>query len=121
MNLPELLFLRPSSRLRAVVAFCVAIASSRVIAASLPDGFVEAPFGSNLSGRPTAMAFAPDGRLFVCVQTGQVRVIKNGSVLSTPFLSIPVDSSGERGLLGIAFDPAFATNRYTYLYHTVPS
>src|SRR5438105_13345928 len=66
------------------------------------------------------MAFAADGRLFVCLQGGQVRVIKNGSLLSAPFLNISVDSAGERGLLGIAFDPNFATNSYVYIYHTVP-
>src|SRR5437588_2046926 len=65
------------------------------------------------------MAFAPDGRLFVCQQGGQLRVIKNGSLLSTPFVSLTVDSSGERGLLGIAFDPNFATNHNLYLYYTV--
>lgn len=65
------------------------------------------------------MAFAPDGRLFVCLQAGQVRVIKNGSLLPAPFLDIIVDSSGERGLLGIAFDPNFATNHYVYVYYTV--
>ena len=67
------------------------------------------------------MAFAPDGRLFVCQQGGQLRVIKNGSLLSTPFVSLTVDSSGERGLLGIAFDPNFATNHYLYVYYTVPT
>ena len=67
------------------------------------------------------MAFAPDGRLFVCQQDGQLRVIKSGSLLSTPFVSLTVDSSGERGLLGIAFDPNFATNHYLYVYHTVPA
>ncbi|PYM03200.1 MAG: hypothetical protein DMF19_00325 [Verrucomicrobia bacterium] len=65
------------------------------------------------------MAFAPDGRLFVCQQGGQLRVIKNGLLLSTPFVSLTVDSSGERGLLGIAFDPNFATNHYLYVYYTV--
>ena len=65
------------------------------------------------------MAFAPDGRLFVCQQGGQLRVIKTGSLLSTPFVSLTVDSSGERGLLGIAFDPNFATNHYLYVYYTV--
>ena len=79
-------------------------------AANLPSGFTEEQFGGNLSGSPTAMAFAPDGRLFVCQQGGQLRVIKNGSLLSTPFVNLAVDSSGERGLLGIAFDPNFATN-----------
>ena len=39
-----------------------------------------------------------------------MRVIKTGSLLSTPFVNLAVDSSGERGLLGIAFDPNFATN-----------
>ncbi|PYK60877.1 MAG: hypothetical protein DME43_04005 [Verrucomicrobia bacterium] len=65
------------------------------------------------------MAFAPDGRLFVCQQGGQLRVIKNGVLLGTPFVSLTVDSSGERGLLGIAFDPNFATNHYLYVYYTV--
>jgi glucose/arabinose dehydrogenase len=87
--------------------------------ANLPPGFTETQFGSNLSGRPTAMEFAPDGRLFVCLQTGQVRVIKNGSLLPTPFVDIAVDSSGERGLLGITFDPNFPTNHYLYVYYTV--
>ena len=48
-----------------------------------------------------------------------MRVIKTGSLLSTPFVSLTVDSSGERGLLGIAFDPNFATSHYLYVYYTV--
>lgn len=64
------------------------------------------------------MAFAPDGRLFVCQQTGQLRVIKNGALLPTPFVSLSVDSSGERGLLGIAFDPNFSSNNFLYVYYT---
>src|SRR5437867_10364202 len=65
------------------------------------------------------MAFAPDGPLFVCQQGGQLRVIKNDVLLSTPFVSLTVDSSGERGLLGIALDPNFTTNHYLYGYYTV--
>jgi glucose/arabinose dehydrogenase len=64
------------------------------------------------------MAFAPDGRLFVCLQGGQLRVIKNGALLPAPFVSLSVNSSSERGLLGIAFDPNFATNQFVYLYYT---
>lgn len=86
-------------------------------AATLPTGFTEAQFGSNVAS-PTAMAFAPDGRLFVCQQTGQLRVIKNGALLPTPFVSLSVDSSGERGLLGIAFDPNFTSNQFVYVYYT---
>ena len=51
-------------------------------------------------------------------QGGRQRVVKGGSLLATPFLTIPSASSapsGERGLLGVAFDPAFrhATGSYT--------
>ncbi|HEX8921987.1 MAG TPA: PQQ-dependent sugar dehydrogenase, partial [Pyrinomonadaceae bacterium] len=86
-------------------------------AATLPAGFTETQIAAGLSN-PTAMAFAPDGRLFVTQQGGQLRVIKNGTLLPTPFLTVPVDSTGERGLLGIAFDPDFATNQFVYVYYT---
>jgi glucose/arabinose dehydrogenase len=66
------------------------------------------------------MAFSPDGRLFVCLQGGQLRVIKNAALLATPFVSLTVDSFNERGLLGVTFDPNFATNQFVYVYYTVP-
>jgi glucose/arabinose dehydrogenase len=86
-------------------------------AAILQPGFTENRIASGIS-RPTAMAFAPDGRLFVCQQTGQLRVIKDGVLLPTPFLTVTVNSSGERGLLGVAFDPNFAANGFVYVYYT---
>lgn len=92
---------------------------SRVLLATLLKGFSETILAAGLSA-PTSMAFAPDGRLFVCEQTGALRVIKNGTLLSTPFVSLNVDASGERGLLGVTFDPNFASNRFVYVYHTVP-
>src|SRR5678815_2572989 len=92
---------------------------SAVNAATLPAGFTETSI-SGLSN-PTAMELAPDGRIFVCEQGGALRVIKNGVLLSTPFLTLSVDANGERGLLGIAFDPNFASNNFLYVYYTVPS
>jgi glucose/arabinose dehydrogenase len=89
-------------------------------AATLPTGFAEAQVATGLTN-PTAMAFAPDGRLFVCQQGGQLRVIKNGALLATPFLTVNTDQSGERGLLDVAFDPNFATNQFVYIYYTVPT
>jgi len=86
-------------------------------AATLPPGFIETQV-SGLSS-PTAMEIAPDGRLFVCLQGGQLRVIKNVALLPTPFVTISVDNAGERGLLGVAFDPNFASNNFIYLYYTV--
>jgi glucose/arabinose dehydrogenase len=85
-------------------------------ATGLPAGFQDVLFVNGLSYSSSAMEFAPDGRLFVAYQTGQLRVIKNGTLLVTPFVSLTVNSSGERGLLGVAFDPNFATNKYVYVY-----
>ena len=73
---------------------------------------------SPTSASPTAMAFAPDGRLFIAEQGGRLRVVKNGTLLATPFVTLTVDPNGERGLLGVAIDPAFASNGYVYLYYT---
>jgi glucose/arabinose dehydrogenase len=65
------------------------------------------------------MEFAPDGRPFVAEQAGRVRIAKPDGTLAT-FLNIStkVDSSGERGLQALTFDPNFATNRYVYLHYT---
>jgi glucose/arabinose dehydrogenase len=100
------------------LAACV-LWSTSVGAATLPEGFTETQI-SGLSA-PTAMAIAPDGRIFVCQQGGALRVIKNGVLLPTPFLTLSVDSAGERGLLGIAFDPSFSSTNALYVYYTVPS
>ena len=58
-------------------------------------------------------ATAPSGdpRLFVVERGGLIKVLQNGAVLPTPFLdlSAKVDTAGERGLLGMAFDPGFET------------
>src|SRR6187397_2334060 len=86
-------------------------------AATVPSGFTDAVVASGLTN-PTAMALAPDGRIFVCQQGGALRVIKNGALLPTPFLTVTVNSSGERGLLGIAFDPNFVSNQLVYVYYT---
>ncbi len=89
-----------------------------VRAAAVLTGFNDANYVTGLNA-PTTMAFAPDGRMFVSEQTGTLRVIKNGALLATPFLSLTVNSSGERGLLGIAFDPNFASNNFVYVYYTI--
>ena len=88
-------------------------------AQTLPAGFSQV-FVGNVTN-PTAMAFAPDGRLFMLEQGGTVRIVKNGIVLPQPFITLSVNSSGERGLLGIAFDPSFSTNNFIYLYYTLSS
>ena len=68
---------------------------------------------------PWAMAFAPDGRLFVTERAGRVRILNLSA--STSELALTLDgvfAQGEAGLLGLALDPDFAQNHWVYLYST---
>lgn len=96
------------------------VISSSVFAQTLPTGFSVNTVATGIN-KPTMMAFAPDGRLFICEQQGQIRIVKNGVLLPNNFASFTVNSNGERGLLGLAFDPNFSTNNYIYIYYTLPS
>jgi glucose/arabinose dehydrogenase len=61
-------------------------------------------------------------RLYVVEQGGRIRVVRNGQVSST-FLDVAgrLSSGGERGLLGLAFHPQFATNRRFFVNYTNPA
>jgi glucose/arabinose dehydrogenase len=120
-RLRDAILLCRSGLLLRVILLSLFLHGLSVDAAVLPPGFTEAQFGSTLSpGSPTAMAFSPDGRLFVCLQGGQLRIIKNGVLLAAPFVALTVDPAGERGLLGVTFDPNFGSNQFVYVYYTVP-
>jgi glucose/arabinose dehydrogenase len=106
-----------------VVLFSVAVtfvSIGNTSAATVPTGFTDSLVVNGLAD-PTAMALAPDGRIFVCQQNGALRVIKNGALLPTPFVTVTTTSAGERGLLGVAFDPNFVSNQLVYVYYTVPT
>lgn len=66
---------------------------------------------------PWAIAFAPDGRIFVTERTGTLRVIEDGSLQNSPVLKLDVGGA-EGGLLGLALDPNFEQNHHLYLYYT---
>ena len=72
--------------------------------------------------QPVSITHAGDGsgRIFVVQQNGQIRIIRNGTLASTPFLNIStrISTGGERGLLGLAFPPGFATKQYFYVNYT---
>lgn len=91
-------------------------------AQTVPTGFTVDSYGGPLYGG-TAMSFLPDGRLLVAKQFGQVMMIKNGSLLTTPFHTATVDApiGGESGLLGLCVHPEFASNGYVYLYYSAPT
>ena len=95
----------------------------RLAPADLPAGFSEAVMASGLSSA-TTFELSPDGKLFVAEQAGTLEVWQNGSRLQSNFFRdtpLSVSSSGERGLLGIAFHPNYASNRYVYVYYTATS
>jgi glucose/arabinose dehydrogenase len=60
------------------------------------------------------------GRLFVVEKCGTIRIIENGVVLPTPFLSLGVACNSEQGLLGLAFHPNYASNGVFYVTYTDP-
>jgi glucose/arabinose dehydrogenase len=103
--------------------FCLGLVCGRAAAgfgADLPQGFSESLVAGGLDS-VTAMEFSPDGRLFVGQQNGELLVIKNLTLLAEPFIRLTTDEAGERGLLGVAFDPGFVTNQFVYLYYTTPA
>ena len=87
-------------------------------AVAQPAGFTRNESWVTGLANATAFAQAPDGRLFIAEQGGTLRVVKNGALLATPFVSIAVDSNGERGLIGVALSPNFASNGFVYVYAT---
>lgn len=71
---------------------------------------------------PVALAFDPQGRLFYTEKpSGKVRLFQNGTLQPTPVITFTVNSSGERGLLGIAIDPNFTSNHYIYVFYSCGS
>jgi uncharacterized repeat protein (TIGR01451 family) len=83
-------------------------------------------FGQPIGGftHPTHLASARDGsgRLFVVEQPGRIRIIKNGALLSTPFLDITArlgTVAGIKGLLSVAFPPDYADKQHFYVNYII--
>ncbi len=106
------------------IAFLFTAFAGATSAQTLPNGFVRE---SVLTvSAPTAVAFTPDGRMLVTTQGGTL-LVKNGTAAATTALTfgtagtttgLEVCSNSERGLLGVAVDPQFASNQYIYLFYT---
>ena len=111
-----------------VAIVCVACSSGGAGPAppSVPTDYkVQPAFPLLTFAQPVDLQHPGDGsgRLFVVEQTGRVRVFVNADTSSVARLfldlSSVVNSGYELGLLGLAFDPNFATNRYYYVYYTI--
>jgi len=94
---------------------------------ALPEGFIVEEFAAGLD-LPTSIGFPPDGsnRLFINeLQSGRIIIYENGERLDEPFATVttmvdggfPVD--GENGLIGLAFDPDYNSNRFVYVSFAV--
>lgn len=89
-------------------------------AAVLPSGFQETTVLSGLTS-PTAVKFAPDGRVFAAEKSGLIKVFDNLSdPTPTTFadLRTNVHNFWDRGLLGLALHPDFPTKPYVYALYT---
>ncbi|MCA8949263.1 MAG: PQQ-dependent sugar dehydrogenase [Planctomycetes bacterium] len=119
----------PRSRRRAAFAIALfglaALAGPTCVlgAQALPAGFTYETLVDGPLASATAMAFAPDGRLFLTErETGNIRVFENGQLRAAPWATVAVTNHGswsEAGLLGIAVDPDFLNNHYLYVFHTI--
>src|SRR6185436_1042392 len=117
----------PTRNLTTFVVLALLLVGAPICRAAVPPEFEDVLVASGVTA-PSVLTFAPDGRLFVGEKpTGRIRIVKNGAMLATPFLTSSdfvtppayVDSYYERGLLGIAFHPSFATSQLLYIYLTV--
>ncbi len=94
-----------------ILTACRPAAAQLVVADGFEDSLV------TRASFPTALAQVPDGRLLIASQLGQVNIYKDGRLLDAPALDLTgvVCTYRERGLLGLAVDPAFATNKFVYV------
>lgn len=104
------------------VAAAAAVALMTTTAMAGPKVKLE-PVVSGLN-QPLAMVETPDGRMLVIEQWGRVRVVQDGQLLGTPMLDIRnliIDRHpdfDERGLLGLALHPDFASNGKFYVTYS---
>lgn len=104
-----------------IIFALLSVAPAPPAARAAPEGFTDelVPGLGNIT-QPTAVAFTPDGRMLIASQPGRLLVYQNGALLTAPALDLTdrICARGERGLLGVAVDPAFAENGFVYVYYT---
>lgn len=89
-----------------------ALSSGRLTVQRVVSGF-SSPLGVTHAGDGT-------GRLFVVQRDGLIRVVQSRRIVSGSFIDARsrVEAGGERGLLGMAFHPEFATNGFVFVFYT---
>jgi glucose/arabinose dehydrogenase len=110
-------------RCSALVAAAALVALTTSVAAAAPTSAkIALQLRASGLSEPVYVTSARDGtgRLFIVEQTGRIKILKSGTVYTSPFLNIASQVSGaeEQGLLGLAFDPHFTSNRKLYIDFT---
>jgi glucose/arabinose dehydrogenase len=97
-------------------------ASTQTVAPTLPALHIALTQVVAGLDNPVAISSAGDGRIFVVEQTGKIAIVQGGSIVAT-FLDISsrISCCGERGLLGLAFHPMYATNGRFFVRYTDPA
>lgn len=98
------------SRLTALLLFSAPVAAQTIDNVQIASGLNSPIYIGSPSG--------DYDRVFIGEQTGNIRILRNGSLLPTPFLTQSVLNGSERGLLGVAFHPQFATNGFVFVDFT---
>jgi glucose/arabinose dehydrogenase len=84
----------------------------------LPSSARTEPFVAGVR-LPTALAFAPDGRLFFAeMLEGRIRIVSQGVLQQEPFAVLPTTRGRNQGLLGLALDPDFAADHWVYAFYS---
>lgn len=116
---------RRPRRLRSLVAVLAALvvaALTPLASAGAEPWVITTPKVLGGLSAPTQVTNAGDGtnRLFVVEARGTIRVVENGALKAGYFMDIrsKVQDGGEQGLLGVAFDPDFRSNRRLFVYYT---
>ena len=104
---------RHSPVLLSILAVVLCVSRAHALPPDFTDTVVYTGFD-----QPTAMIFAPDGRMFVGERTGAVRVIEDGIVQPTPVITLPVENFEEQGLLGLELHPDFPDSNWLYVAYT---
>lgn len=114
-------FFAPTALLAAtLLAWPFAPAARRPAEWPLTDGLATEIVVSGLRSPVFVTAPPGDPRLFVIEQPGRIRIVRDGRLLERPFLDLTdrVGYGGERGLLGLAFHPAYARNGFFFVNYT---
>lgn len=102
------------------LALCLSLSLRTHAGTPLDPAFGETQFAT-AGDTITSLAWAADGsnRLFITLKGGAVKIVQNGTLLPQNFHTFTPYTASECGVLSIAFDPNYASNRFVYIFYTV--